>query len=420
MRNNKIRKYFIFIAILLIVMVFAEINKKVPVDWTPTFINVDKNPYGTYICYDLLKEVFPEGKIRETRYPVTNELKYSEGDKDTYSYQGDKERKETSYIFISRNFEANTEMHGYQPNSPKVDRMDVENLLGFVEKGNNVFISAERISPLLLDTLKLKMNREWSSTDSLYVFNDLTQKEYAFKGVQQGQYYITTQDSCNLEMRVLAHSKRLNRTIFMKIKHGEGYIYLHSMPVVFSNVELLKLHKYDFAFACLSYLPKSDNVIWDEYLKQGRVGQYSSFRVVWDHPALLYAYFIALAGGVLFILFRSKRTQRIIPVVEPPKNSSVEFLNTISNLYYKKQAYLSIVRKRHSYFLETIRSHYYMPTENVDESFKENLSMKSGVRKEIIDDIFKIYDSINPHYDITNTMLLKYNEKLEEFYRKMK
>jgi len=421
MKDKKIRKYFIFIAMLLVLMVIVEMNKKTPVDWTPTFINTDKNPYGTYICYNLLTDVFPGSNIRETRYPITNELKYSEGKKETYSYHdNDSAQNQTSYIFISRNFGTNSELHGYQPSSPKVDKLDVENLLNFVQSGNNVFISAESMPSYLLDTLKLKIHKQWSSADSAYVFNDLTQKEFSLRGIQGSQHYMTVKDSSDIEMRVLAHSKKLNRIIFIKIKYGQGYIYLHSMPVAFSNVELLKLHKYDFAFACLSYLPKSDNIIWDEYLKQGRMGQYSSFRVVWDHPALLYAYYIALLGALLFILFRAKRTQRIIPVAEPPKNSSVEFMDTISNLYYKKQAYLSIVRKRHNYLLEIIRSHYFMQTENIDEAFKETLSMKSGVKKEVIDDIFGIYDSINPHYNITNSMLLKYNEKLEEFYKEMK
>jgi len=421
MKDKKIKRYVILIALLFVGLVFVEMNRKEPLDWNPTFINSDKNPYGTYICYDLLKDVFPKSQIWESRYPITNELEYVDEDGNSYYERSEEDPlyKNTSYIFISRNFDTNP-MNYYGASAPGVDKLDVNNLLSFVEEGNNAFIAAERMSGILLDTLKLKIETEWSSTDSIYVFNDLRQKEYAFRGVQRGQHYIVRKDSCKLEMRTLAYSKKLNRDIFVKIKHGKGYIYLHSMPTAFTNVELLKLHKYDFAFACLSYLPKNDNIIWDEYLKQGRVGEYSSFRVIWNHPALLYAYFILLFGGLIFMLFRAKRMQRIIPVVEPPKNTSVEFLNTISNLYYKKQAYTSIVEKRHSYFLEMVRSRYYLSTENINEEFMQNLSLKSGVDADIIKSIFDLRDYVRHQYYVSNDSLLKYNNKLEEFYRQMK
>lgn len=421
MKDKKIRKYMILIALLFLGLIFVEMNRKEPLNWEPTFINTDKNPYGTYICYDLLKDVFPESQIWESRYAITNELEYVDENENSYYERSSQNPlfENTSYVFINRNFDSNNGLYG-APSASGIDKLDVKNLLKFVEEGNNAFIAAEKMSNILLDTLKLKIETEWSSPDSIYIFNDLRAKEFAFRGVRRGQHYIVPKDSCALEMRTLVQSKNYGRAIFVKIRHGKGYIYLHSMPIAFSNIELLKLHKYDFAFACLSYLPKSNNIIWDEYLKQGRVGEYSSFRVIWNHPALLFVYFILLFGGIIFMLFRAKRTQRIIPVVEPPKNSSVEFLNTISNLYYKKQSYASIVEKRHNYFLEMVRSKYYLSTEKTDEEFFKNLSLKSGVNISIIEDVFASREYIKHQYNVSNSALLRYNSKLEEFYREMK
>lgn len=422
MKDKKIKIYVIFIALLCLGLVFVEMNRKQEVNWEPTFINSDKNPYGTYICYNLLNDVFPKSNVWESRYAITNELEYviDEQGSSYYDYSEEEPLYEnTSYIFISKNFGENQQSY-YAPKPFGVDKLDIKNLLNFVEEGNNAFIAAEKMSPLLLDSLKLEIKTEWSSSDSIYTFNDLKAKEFAFRGIQKGQHYIVAKDSCSLEMRTLVQSKRLKRAIFVKIKHGKGYIYLHSMPIVFTNVELLKLHKYDFAFTCLSYLPKNNNIIWDEYLKQGRVGEYSSFRVIWNHPALLYTYFILLFGGLIFVLFRIKRMQRIIPVIEPPVNNSIEFLDTISNLYYKKQAYESIAEKRHNYFLEMIRSRYYLSTENADDEFKKNLSLKSGVNINIINNIFELRNVIKQEYYVSNSSLLRYNNTLEEFYRQMK
>lgn len=421
MKDKKLRNYIILIVLLIIGLIYIETNKKEPVNWSPTFINTDKNPYGTYICYDLLKDVFPMGKIRASRYPITNELKYFEENSSNDYVQIEKVNQPSyrniSYIFINQYFDA--PLLDYNLNVG-IDALDIKNLLTFVREGNDVFIAAERISPILLDTLRLTIKHQWTSSDSIYRFTDLDNKEYAFKGVDKRQFYITKADSCNLTMRTLVESKNNKHAVFVKIKYGKGFIYLHSMPVVFSNVELLKLNKYDFAFKCLSYLPKSNDIIWDEYLKQGRVGEYSSFRVIWDSPVLLISYSIVLIAGLLFVFFRSKRTQRIIPVIEPPKNTSMEFLDTMSNLYYQKQAYESIIEKRHSYFLDIIRTRYYLRTETIDDNFISDLNQKSGVSVSVIKDIFALYGDMQLMYNVSNTALLKYSQKLEQFYREMK
>lgn len=40
---------------------------------------------------------------------------------------------------------------------------------------------------------------------------------------------------------------------FMKVKIGKGYLYIHSVPNIFTNYNLLKVER-DYIFKCLSYL----------------------------------------------------------------------------------------------------------------------------------------------------------------------
>jgi len=414
--DKKTKKYILFITILVIGLVIVEMNRKKPVDWTPTFINTDKNPFGTYIAFDLLKDVFPNQNIKVTRKPVYNELNYV--DSDTHNRKSGGKTINTCYIFINQAFGISSQ-YGMKE-SFGIDKLDMEHLFKFVDKGNNVLISAENISPLLLDTLGIEIETNWSTSDTIYNFTKLNKKkDYAFSGLRGAQSYFVT-DSCKFRIKTLAESKNEHVPVFLQIDYGDGHIYLNSLPSAFSNIELLKSDKYEFAFTCLSYIPKTNEILWDEYQKQGRVGEYSTFRVIWNHPSLLYAYYIILAGGLLFMIFRSKRTQRIIPVINPPANTSLEFLNTISNLYYQKQAYESIVRKRHSYFLDTVRSKYYLRTETINDDFVKNLNLKSGVDINIIEQIFALHNQIENAYDVSNSLLLRYNNKLEEFYRNMK
>ena len=65
----KIRN-FVGIALLLIlslIYTWYEANRPRPVDWSETYSPKDKIPYGTYITYRSLPELFPDSKIRTSR-----------------------------------------------------------------------------------------------------------------------------------------------------------------------------------------------------------------------------------------------------------------------------------------------------------------------------------------------------------------
>lgn len=183
---------------------------------------------------------------------------------------------------------------------------------------------------------------------------------------------------------------------------------------------MLQTDKYDFGFRCLSYLPQNSKIVWDEYQKQGSIAEGSTFKVMLENPPLRTALYIILGGFLLFMIFRAKRTQRVIPVIQPPVNSSLEFLGTISNLYYKKKDLHTIVEKRHAYFLDFIRKNYYMSTENIDNDFTNVLSAKSGVDKDKLNELFLLFKDMTSLAYIPNETFLKYNHLLEEFYRNVK
>jgi hypothetical protein len=55
------------------------------------------------------------------------------------------------------------------------------------------------------------------------------------------------------------------------------------------------------------------------------------------------------------MVFTAKRRQRVIPVVEEPKNRSLEFVKLIGTLYYQKGDYRDLVMKQYAYLTETVR-----------------------------------------------------------------
>ena len=384
--KSKITIVVIFIVTIAIFFILPW-EESQEVIWRKTFINTDKNPNGAYIVYSFLDDIF-DGKVRSTRQTVYSNLENNKDD----NY---------AYLFVNVDFE--------------ISEADSDYLIDFLSRGNNVFISAEMFrNDFLEEQLGISVVSNRNFNDSVFVMADYPEKEYYYTTV----YDYFDADSCKFPYKVLADN-RLGGIMFLKVKFNDGYLYLHSNPLVFANQNLLNIEKYDFAFRCLSYLPRNNNVIWDEFQKQGLPGDTSRFRVILASLPLRIALYLALISGLLYILFASKRVQRIIPEMKPPVNSSVEFLETLGNLYYRKRDYLTIARKRQAYFLDFIRKNYYLSTENIDDEFIMRLHEKSGVDLEIIKELFSGYRYL-VETESNADSFTKYNKTLENFYFKTK
>src|SRR5690606_14822784 len=168
--------------------------------------------------------------------------------------------------------------------------------------------------------------------------------------------------------------------------------YLHSQPAVFTNYHLLKNDNYRYAENILSYLPENETIYWFTKGQQGEVINQSPLRFIASQPALRYAWYILLFTGLIFVIFNIKRKQRIVPVITPLQNTTVDFTKTIANLYYQEQNHQTIMDKKISYFLDKIRTKYMMDTHHLEESFIKKLQLKSGKNQE---DIERVVDLIN-------------------------
>lgn len=403
MKDKKIILASVVLILGLVLIVYWERTREKPISWEPTFINVEKNPYDTYISYKLLEDAFPEGKVSVSRSTIYEEMLLENHIPDSLK------TNPKAYLFVNRSF--------------ALDELDLGYLLDFVDKGNYLFVSAEYFSPLFLDTLNLATSTSFIAGDELIRMRDVPKRVYKLKNIYNNFSIGFKTDSLSKtritqKLEPLAVSEGGN-IVFARLKYGKGYIYLHTNPVAFTNYEMVKLHQYDYAFRCLSYLPRNSSVLWDEYQTQGAEYEKDMLREIWRSPALKWAYTLALIGIALFMLFRSKRIQRIIPTLKPPRNSSLEFLSTISNLYYAKRDYKAIAEKRYFYFLDKIRNNYYLSTEVIDSEFISALSLKSGVEASLLENLFYKYNKMNnSSYNISNNEFIELNDMLEEFYKK--
>src|SRR5438874_12723639 len=105
---------FIFIfVVLLAVYIIAQLNQPKKFDWVPTLRNNDKNPFGTFIPYSELKQLFTMAHIQTHQIPLYNVLH-------------NKFEKNSAYILLEPQFEPG--------------KTDLEELLQYVKNGNTVFL----------------------------------------------------------------------------------------------------------------------------------------------------------------------------------------------------------------------------------------------------------------------------------------
>lgn len=391
MKKKKL-KYLVPLIITLTILTVFKIAEQEEIDWTKSFSRKDKTPYGGYIIYDLASDLFPESELTIKELPIYNILK------NKYFYY-------TNYVFINSDF------------SP--DRLDVEYLLYFVSEGNNVFISAFEIHGPLADSLGIKTSLVFFSQDSIninFTLPDLKTKNGYNYSSSDFDNYFSEYDSAVVQ--VLGKNEH-NQVNFLRIKYGEGNFFLNTVPMAFTNYYLLNSRNNDYTYKALSHLPVQ-NTFWDDYYKIGNKFNASALQYILSQQSLKWAYYIILGSVVLFILFYGRRRQRIIPVIPPLTNSTVEFVRTVGNLYYQQKDFKNIAEKKSSYFLDYIRNKYFIRTSSFDSETIQKISEKSSIAEAKIKSIFREIDKISHSNKITEEELINLNYQIEKFYERTK
>lgn len=136
------------------------------------------------------------------------------------------------------------------------------------------------------------------------------------------------------------------------------------------------------------------------------------------NDALRYSWWLLLAGLLLFVIFNAKRKQRIVPVIEPLKNKSAEFVKSVGNLYLQEGDFHDMMAKKAQYFLNKVRMELMIETQILDETFAKKLHVKTGTSLEKINEaISLIKKAQNPYAAVMKEDLIRMNKILDEILK---
>lgn len=383
----------IFVAIIVLLMYFDAIKQK-PVSWFPSYTAKAKIPYGMFILRNQLNTLLPNAAIREIN--------------------------ESPYVFLQDSTISGT--YFFVNGFINFGKEEFDELLKFVARGNDVFLATNGCN---IDTLNLK-TEEFFITDfkenyQISLLNkNLSTKKYNFDKPASNIYFkeIDTLKSVALG-RISASSEKdsiISEGInFIKQKHGKGTFYFHTFPLAFTNYNILNEENNVYVSDVISYLDPKKTILWDEYYKNGKSKITSPLHYVLSAAPLKWAYYIAIIGLVLFVLFKGKREQRTIPIITPLKNQTLAFTRTIANMYYEKAHHSTIAKHKINYFLEYIRIKLHTSTQIIDENFYKTIAIKSNNSIEDVQVLFKKINSIQQQNSISKEELIALNSMMERF-----
>ncbi|MGV9012614.1 MAG: DUF4350 domain-containing protein [Flavobacteriales bacterium] len=389
-------------ALVLLILVLDAIAPREP-NWNPSFTRYKTDPYACGLTYDRLADLFPQG-VTTVRQPI-----YGTAQERSALDSG---ASRVNHIFIDGNF--------------SLDDLDLRHLLMMVEAGDDAFIAAENFYGLIEDTLHFRTAYYWAPPDTTSIVqdaktllrNDTDAIQFTIfpllhepvshfaRGGFDEHFRNFTLDST----QVLAENQR-HEPVLIRIRHGKGFLYFCTIPRAFTNYYLLKDDARPFMESAFSLLPDRP-VLWDEYYKVGREGSQTPLRYILEQPALKGAYWSAILLLLLTVLVYARRRQRAIPVVEPPRNSSREFADTIGRLYFFRGDHADIARKLSNQFKDEVRRKLRLHRAAWDAETVKEIALRTGISEEELNHAGRLMDYYAGNERVSEQQLLTLNKAL--------
>ncbi len=410
--------------LLLIFFIFMQKNGR-RYSWSETYTEESKAPYGTFIIHQLLQDYFPDQALQNLDKSVGESF----GDSITSG----------NYVFVGE--------------ALYLDSLSLESLENFVFNGGNAFIASKTIPyDLMGDYIYEECYEEiywddyYSMRDTLVSLNvfheDLADSlGYEYKYLEYGEtqaydwHYIDSIFFCDEEYSLVELGGINERYInFVKKEYGDGVFYLHTNPLAFTNLQLLDKLGLAYTAKVFSHLEEGP-VYWDRYSRtEEEVGRRrnqmegsgerraseSPLKYLLAQPSLKWAWYLSLLLGLLYLLFSSKRKQRVIPVLEENSNTSLEFISTVGRLYFLQNDHRKLSLQKMRLFRNYIRERYSFNVSPTETDFIPKLVARSEIPKEVIEKIILMNKNISGSDFVSEKTMVDFHQVLDLFYKNCK
>ena len=347
------KKFLIFIVGFLVLVFLLELSAPSMFVWDPTFSHHDRQPFGCAVFDSLMK------KSARAGYEVTRKT-LSQLEREGYG------KKPHGFLIQSIDF-----------NPSPTDLRVLDRLL---KAGNKVFIATSSITPdSLYPDLQLTISGRYGFSP-MQVKASIENQEIPYDTLvwcrqspyQEEKYTLYSAmsgDKVDVDKPAKYDTLVKNRQTdeytdkvdsywvprVVRIQRGKGELFFSCEPLLLTNYGILDEQANGLVFRLMSQFRGLPIVRTEAYTPQSEINEETPLRFWLQNEPLRWAIYLTLGGLLLFCMFYARRRQRVIPVVEEPKNRSIEFVKLIGTLYYQKHINHDLLQKKYAYFTETLR-----------------------------------------------------------------
>lgn len=382
------RLFVVVIIALMAVILLFEMNAPTRFRWDDTSqSHKSKQPFGCYVMDSVLSASLPQG------YEVLgNGIKKYIGKK----YKGGKH----TFLFINNLDEF-------------INSFDID-FLKLIEDGNNVVLTIED-KYYYDDAQSVQEELDFQTINNSYIshFNKETLSDHSrYDTIQwhtDGRFaaatYLINTAFCDNEVKLSSaytiiaslkkakephyyHEEDRMATIAGSRYFGKGKVIIVSLSMIFSNYGILNDTIRPFVLRLLSDCGSKPIVRYDPTYISRDVDtvdndrdQESPLRYLLANRPLRWAFYLALATLVAFVVFSARRRQRVIPVIRPPVNHMMEFVKRIGGIYYNRHDNVDLLIKKYVTFSNDLRAKAMIDIDNFDNLDDElmSLSNRTGI-----------------------------------------
>lgn len=204
------------------------------------------------------------------------------------------------------------------------------------------------------------------------------------------------------------------------MKLGDGELYIHTVPLLLTNIGTRQDYYLDHANYILSQFDP-EKVVVDKLRINFNFGndevKKSPIAFILKTPSLAWAYYLLIASLLCFVIFRSKRLQRVIPLTGKNENTSLQYIKTLSTLYQSHEQNNKLVVHMRDVFYNKIKNKYFL--DHTITGYVEQLSRKTKISEKEISTLLHKFESAR-NSNFTDDQLIVLHNQIESFHKKAK
>jgi len=399
MSRNKIIAIVAAVLILVIVLVsiLTEYREISAYEWDERYSFKDEQPQGLYIFKELTSRYFKDIPIN-----INSDL-------------DDTLNNNSLYIqFVPRGINEDV----------------VDSLISIASEGNDVLIIGDTLNNRLVDTIPHFFDNTYSF-DSTLTFN-FTDTSIAADTNYSYRYHAgefdENQNFINYLMQGLVWEEDLqyvrvatpdSLALMISFPIGQGRIFYHVNKDLFYNYSYRQIQIFDYTQKLFTHFDPENIYLLNPLMiyGTGNINHRNPLDFIMSQPALKAAYYLLILGTLLYVFFGGKRKQKIIPVMEKNENTSLEYIETVSQLFYQQDQHEKLVAHMKTIFYHKMQKKFFVSPD--DPNYVKVLAKKSKISATELQYIIHRFKDLDRNYTFTSDQLASLNQRLEVIYKEI-